>query len=444
MLAGLGNFLSRIVQRYLPDALVLAIFITVITFIMGMVIVGQSPLNMITYWGEGIWSLLAYTMQISLVLLTGYIFAHTAPVQAVLKGIARPIKRPATAIMLAAVIGALGSLLSWAFGLIVGALIARELARNVEGVHYPLLVASAYAGFVVWHGGLSASALLTVATPGHFLEDVIGIIPVSKTIYNPANILMIVILVATIPILMRMMMPSKEKIIEYRKLVKEVDKEEEKEEDNTPRNEMQLAQKIETHRAGSLILGGMLTFYTIYYFVTGGGLDLDSLNLTFFSLGVLFSNSPKHYVEMATNAGKNIANVVIQYPLYAAIMGMMGASGLAAAMTDFIVSNTSDTTLSLFTFYAAGLVNLFVPSGGGQWIIQGPIAVEAAQTLGVAIENVALAVAWGDAWTNMIQPFWALPLLAIAGLGIRDIMGYCAVVLIWSGIVISAVMLFML
>lgn len=437
--AAIGDFFTRIIQRFLPDAFVLVIFITAITFILGMTFVGQTPMQMLTYWGEGIWSLLAYTMQIALVLLTGFIFAHTKPVQKLLKKIASPIKKPSTAIMMAAVVGALGSLLSWAFGLIVGALIARELARNVKGVHYPLLVAAAYAGFVVWHGGLSASALLTVATPGHFLEEQIGVIPVANTIYSTANIVLIIILVITIPIIMKMMIPSQEKIIEYKENETAATLEVEPKKVSSGR--VGFAEMVENHRFGSLFLGGMLTIYAIYYFASGGGLDLDSLNLTFFALGVLFSSSPKHYVQMAREAGKNIANIVVQYPLYAAIMGMMTASGLAAAMTDLLVTSTSATTLPIFTFISAGLVNMFVPSGGGQWIIQGPIVVPVAQELGVAVERVILAVAWGDAWTNMLQPFWALPLLAIAGLGIRDIMGYCSVILIWVFIVFTTVFL---
>jgi short-chain fatty acids transporter len=142
------------------------------------------------------------------------------------------------------------------------------------------------------------------------------------------------------------------------------------------------------------------------------------------------------------NAVKGASGIIIQFPFYAGIMGMMTASGLAAVMSEGFVSISNEFTFPFFTFLSAGVVNFFVPSGGGQWAVQAPVMLEAAQTLGVSIPKTAMAVAWGDAWTNLIQPFWALPALAIAGLKAKDIMGYCVLMLIVSGVIISVGMLF--
>jgi len=344
--------------------------------------------------------------------------------------------------MAATVIAAIASWISWAFGLIIGALIARELAKNVKGVHYPLLVAAAYSGFVVWHAGLSASASLAVATPGHFLEDTMGVIPVTETMFALPNIIALVLIVLTLPFLLKMMMPKNpDEIIEFNPeeaAAAEVSTETTAQVESTP------AQIVENSRIVSSIIGLMMLVYLVHYFATNGGLtalNLNVINLGFFTLGILFVSSPKEYVEMAVSAGKNVANIIIQYPLYSGIMGMMVGSGLAATMTGALVSVATADTLPVYGFLSAGLVNMFVPSGGGQWAVQGPIMVPAAQQLGTDVAKIVQAVAWGDAWTNMIQPFWALPLLGIAGLGIRDIMGYCAVTLIWTGMIITGVYL---
>ncbi|WP_366922245.1 TIGR00366 family protein [Metallumcola ferriviriculae] len=440
MLASLGAFFTKIVRKYLPDAFVFAIGLTVLTFILGIIINHQTPMQMLNHWGGGLWNLLTFSMQVSLTLVTGFILAHTAPVQKILKGAASRVTTPSGAIMAAALIASIASWLSWGFGLIVGALIARELAKNVKGVHYPLLVAAAYSGFVVWHAGLSASASLAVATPGHFLEETMGIIPVTETMFALPNLVALILIVVTLPFLFKMMMPKDPNdIMEFNPeeaAAAEVVTE------TTAIGESTPAQALENSRIGSFVLGLMMIVYLVYYFTQNGGLtalNLNVINLAFFALGILFVKSPKEYVDMAVAAGKNVANIIIQYPLYAGIMGMMVGSGLAATMTGWLVSIANVHTLPVFGFLSAGLVNLFVPSGGGQWAVQGPIMVPAAQQLGVDVAKVVQTVAWGDAWTNMIQPFWAIPLLGIAGLSIRDIMGYCAVTLIWTGIIISAV-----
>jgi len=442
MLASLGSFFTKIVRKFLPDAFVFAIGLTVVTFILGIIINNQTPMQMIVHWGDGLWNLLTFSMQVSLTLVTGYILAHTRPVQKVLTSAASRVSTPTGAIMAATVIAAIASWISWAFGLIIGALIARELAKNVKGVHYPLLVAAAYSGFVVWHAGLSASASLAVATPGHFLEDTMGVIPVTETMFALPNIIALVLIVLTLPFLLKMMMPKNpDEIIEFNPeeaAAAEVSTETTAQVESTP------AQIVENSRIVSSIIGLMMLVYLVHYFATNGGLtalNLNVINLGFFTLGILFVSSPKEYVEMAVSAGKNVANIIIQYPLYSGIMGMMVGSGLAATMTGALVSVATADTLPVYGFLSAGLVNMFVPSGGGQWAVQGPIMVPAAQQLGTDVAKIVQAVAWGDAWTNMIQPFWALPLLGIAGLGIRDIMGYCAVTLIWTGMIITGVYL---
>ncbi|MBU8908927.1 short-chain fatty acid transporter [Desertibacillus haloalkaliphilus] len=444
MLRVLSEFFTRIMQRYLPDAILFAILLSFITYFLGIFIGGANPISLLGSWGTGLWDLLEFSMQVTLTLVTSYILAHTRPVQKVLETAASKVKTPTMAITICVIISMIASMISWGFGLIIGALVAKEIAKQVRGVHYPLLVASAYSGFVIWHGGLSSSVGLAIATPGHFMEEQIGVIPVSQTVFSSYNLITLAVVFVTLPIILNMMKPKKEHVMEF--TADEQAATAELEPNNEPPKQVgdTPAQRWENSRVSSLLLGGFLLTSLILYLVQNGGLDainLNIVNLFFICFGMLFVSSPKEYVGLGVDAGKSAANIIIQYPLYSGIMAMMTVSGLAAMISDGFVSISTEQTLPIFSFLAAGVVNMFVPSGGGQWAIQAPIMLPAAQELGVDIAKVAMAVAWGDAWTNMLQPFWALPMLAIAKLSIRDVMGYCCITLIWVGIVFTAVFL---
>jgi short-chain fatty acids transporter len=171
------------------------------------------------------------------------------------------------------------------------------------------------------------------------------------------------------------------------------------------------------------------------YIAAENAIGLNTINLIFLVAGLLLHKSSATYLAALSEAVKGLSGIVLQFPLYAGIMGMMVGSGIAVSMSEWFVSVSNADTFTILTFLSAGLVNVFVPSGGGQWAVQAPIVIPAALSLGVPLNQAAMAVAFGDAWTNMVQPLWALPLLGIAGLKIQDIMGYCTVALIWSGIV---------
>lgn len=441
MLRVLGSAFSRFAKRYLPDALIFAFLLTLITFVLGMIVQQKSPMDMIRYMGDGFWSLLSFAMQMCLVLMTGHILASTKPMAAILKTIAKAANTPFKAVALACVVMIVTSYLNWGFGLIFSSLLAIEIAKNMKGkkLHYPLLVASAYSGFLVWHAGLSASAPLLVNTKGHFLEKSIGLIPVSQTIFAPIGYLPVIVLLFTLPFIMAGMHPKKdEEIVEINPEVFA----EAKKPAKKNWSEMTPAEKMEYSPVLSLIIGIVGLVYIFYYFIVKkGSLDLNIVNFIFLMLGILLHGTPKNFINAAIEAGKTVWAIVVQFPFYAGIMGMMINSGLAATIANWFASFSTARTLPLFTYWSAGLINLFVPSGGGQWSVQGPIMVQAAQKIGASVPKVIMGVAWGDAWTNMIQPFWALPLLSVAKLDIRDIMGYCVMALLWSGIVTSLLFL---
>ncbi len=436
MIQAIAGVSTRIVQRWLPDAFLFSIILTAIVFFSGMISQGQTPAAMVQYWGDGIWNLLTFSMQVMITLVTGHVLAQSKPVHAFLRKAAGIANTPNQAIMLMTVVGLVGCWLNWGFGLIAGAFFAREIAGRVKGVHYPLLVAAAYSGIVVWHAGLSGTIPLKVAmADGNSLGELMGgSIPVGDTIFSGPVMAMCAIVLVTLPLLNRLMMPPSNEIIELEDphaMDSAVGNEQEFEgtEGRTP------AEKVENSRVLALFLAGLGGWYLVSYFTGGGKLNLNSLNLSFFVVGILCHGTPARYLHAINDAIKGTAGIVLQFPLYAGIMGMVVQSGLATAISSWFVSISTATTFPLFTFISAGLVNMFVPSGGGQWAVQAPRVIPAAQSLGVPLEQVSMAVAMGDAWTNMAQPFWALPLLAIAGLGIRDIMGYCVVALVWTGLV---------
>lgn len=442
------NLSVALVQKLLPDAFIFAIVLTILSFVFSMLITGQGVVALTNYWGKGVFSLLSFTMQMALVLTLGAAFASSKPIRNSLKYIASFANSPGQAIILVTLVSSVASWINWGFGLIVGALFAKELVKTVKGIDYRLLIASAYSGFLVWHGGFSGSVPLTVASnPERLLKTTQGaladVIPVSQTIFSMPNLIVLIILIVTLPFLNRAMHPHAQDVVE-------VDPEtiaEPQEEKSV--GQTTLAQKLENCKALSLAVVVLAIFYLAMYFSQNGfKLNLNIVNLIFLSLGILFHGTPISYVRAIEKAIKGAAGIVLQFPFYAGIMGIVvgaNAAGesLASVTTNAFLSISNAQTFPLFTFLSAGLVNIFVPSGGGQWVVQAPVMMPASMALGVDPAVTAMAIAWGDAWTNMIQPFWALPALGLAGLGAKDIMGYSLMVLVYSGVVLGLSFLFL-
>ncbi|MBN8411992.1 short-chain fatty acid transporter [Halomonas denitrificans] len=429
MLRALSRPAVKLVERYLPDPYVFVLLLTIIAAAAAIAVERQSPMAVLTYWGDGFWNLLSFSMQMLLVLVTGFMLASSPPVKRLLASLARIANNAGAAILLVTLVSLAASWINWGFGLVVGALFAKELARVVR-VDYRLLVASAYSGFVVWHGGLAGSVPLTIATEGNPWAEQIGVIGTGETIFSYFNLLIVLALFIAVPLVNRMMLPGeKESVYVDPALLGE-------EEDRRVRISRP-AERLENSMTLALLVGMPGLIYLISYFVGGGGLNLNVVNFMFLFLAIVLHRTPQSLLNSLNEGIKGGAGIVIQFPFYAGIMAIMVQSGLAETMSQAMVSFATETTLPFWTFISAGIVNMFVPSGGGQWAVQAPVVIPAAQALGVDIPRAAMAVAWGDAWTNLLQPFWALPVLGIAGLKAKDIMGFCLVQLFITGIIIS-------
>ena len=420
------------VERFYPDPFVFVIVLTGVTLAAAVSMTDATLELALTSWGDGLRRLLEFMAQIAITLITAHALAHTDRVGRILAWLgARPRNRVQCYILVAIVSG-LGSLLSWSIGLIAGAIIARQVAieaseRGIR-VHYPLLVASAYSGFSIWHMGYSGSAPLFVATPGNTMEETIGrLIPVQETMLAHWNILGAFVSLAVIAAICAMMHPDEEEVVEapVERLKAAKHRDEERASIDS------LAKRLDNSRLLSIVLGLLLAGYLAHWFWTKGmNLNLNIVNWTFLSLGLLLARSPIHYVRLVMDAGTTVSPVFIQYPFYAGIMGLMAGTGLVALMSGWFTEIASAESLPFWAFISGGIVNFFIPSGGGQWVVQGPIFIEAAKTLGTDPALIVMGVAYGDQWSNLIQPFWAIPLLAIAGLHLRQMMGYTFVTFI--------------
>mgnify|MGYP000296253283 CR=1 FL=1 len=433
MIRASAEFFSRIMQRWLPDTFVIAIILTAVVFLAGMVTQGQGIGAMADHWGNGVWKLLGFSMQMVLILVLGTVLAMSRPVKAALRAIARMASTSSQGIILVTLTSMMALWVNWGFGLVVGALLAREVASHVKNSHFPLLIAAAYSGLLVWHSGLSGSIPLKIASTGDdALSQLLNgqTVPLLETIFAWQNIAIIIALAISLPILNILMMPDKNNRLGLAA--------EEEPEPAVDLTAMSPAEKLEHYPIINYLLVAIGAVYLFGFFSSGRSISLNEINLCLLLAGLALHINPRNYLNAMNSAIGTSSGIILQFPLYAGVMGMMVGSGLAGAMSQWFVDISSAQSFPVITFLSAGVVNFFVPSGGGQWAVQAPIVVPAAAELGVPVSKAAMAVAWGDAWTNMIQPFWALPLLALSGLNLRQIMGYCVVILLWSGALISS------
>jgi short-chain fatty acids transporter len=430
----MGEYFSRWAKKYMPDPFLFAVLLTFLTYVLGIIFTKSGFFDMVKYWYQGFWTLLTFSMQMCLILVTGYALATTRVVRKVIDALADIPKNSASAAALIGAVAIVAAYINWGLGLIVGALMARQVAlrgyQKKIPMHYPLLGTAGYLGLACWHGGFSGSAPLLVATDKHFLLDKIGIIPVTQTLLSPMNIIVGIGLVILLPILMKMLTPKSEtEMVGIDQVLPNVDSLLKDEPEVEPQ-EKTVSYHLEHSIAISMIIGIMGLAIVVWYFYTNGfALNLDIVNFTFLFVGIILHRRPINYVNAIVEGTKGCSGIILQFPFYSGIMGMMKFSGLVAVISGWFVAISNQMTFPLLAFLSAALVNIFVPSGGGQWAVQGPILVDAAHALGVSYPKTIMALAYGDQWTNLFQPFWALALLGITGLKARQIMGYAMTVM---------------
>jgi short-chain fatty acids transporter len=439
MLQKLASASTRWSTRWVPDAWVIAVILTIVAYVLGLFFTKATAFQLIQNWGSGFWVLLSFGMQMCLIIMTGYILATTPIFSRLLNGLAGLPKSNKGAIAMMALVSMGLAWINWGLSIVGSAVFVRFLVRKQKGVDYRLLVATAYLGLgTMWHSGLSASAPLLVATPKHFLEKEIGIIPITETIFHPFNLLLALAVLVALVIAGPLMHPRKEDTFEADpELIKEAGFEappKPKPADMTP------ALWVEHSPIINIIVAASGIIWLVWYFGKNGwaGINLDVVNFVFLVIGILLHWTPASFLKAAMEGGSFIWGVVVQFPFYAGIFGIIKFSGLAEVMGDWFTAIATKETYPFIVMWYSGILNYIVPSGGAKWAVEAPYIMAAGKTLGVSGPMTVIAYAWGDMITDVIQPFWAIPLLGVAKLNFRDIMGYCMIYFIIYMVIISA------
>lgn len=444
ILQKLASASTRWSTRWVPDSWTIAIILTVVAFVLGIIFTKSTMFQLVQYWGNGFWVLLSFAMQMCLIIMTGYILATTPLVSRFLNFLAGLPKSPKGAIALMAIVSMGLAWINWGLSIVGSAVFVRFMVKKQRNVDYRLLVATAYLGLgTFWHSGLSASAPLLVATPKHFMEKEMGIIPITETIFHPFNLGLAVLVLVFLTIIGPLMHPKKGDELEADpKLLEEAAftaPEKPTGDALTP------AMRIEHSPVINLIIGISGIVWLGWYFSQKGwgGVNLDVVNFMFLIVGVLLHWTPASFLKAAYEGGSFIWGVVVQFPFYAGIFGIIKFSGLAEVMALWFTAIATKSTYPFIVMWYSGILNYIVPSGGSKWAIEAPYIIQAAKNLGVSAPATVVAYAWGDMVTDVIQPFWAIPLLGVAKLEFRDIMGYCMIYFLFYMVIISVAFLLM-
>jgi short-chain fatty acids transporter len=428
MLARLGEVFSRWAERWVPDPFVLALLLTLVTLTTGFALTGSAG-EVLAGWYGGFSStpLLAFALQMCLILVTGQALASSPPVQKMVRALARWPKSTPAAAGLVAVIACGTGLIQWGLGAVVAAFVVREIANSAaedgRPMDVPVLGAAAYTGLAVWHGGLSGSAPLKAAESAQFTQGASEAIPVTETLFSGLNFAVSGGLLVLLPLMCVALAPKEAAVPSAVSSV-------------TP------PARTETRSMLGLAVGGVTVVLVIVAWIEGGvAFNLSSVNLFFLALALAAHGSIRSFLDSVAEGARGAGSIIVQFPLYFGILGVMQASGMIEKLSEAMTSVASDSTFPLLTFLSAGVVNFFVPSGGGQWALQSDVLLTTADSLGLDSGRTVMAFAFGDEWTNLLQPFWALPLLAITGLKAKEIAGYTAVLAIGMGLYVAVVLL---
>lgn len=434
-------FFTELMRRYLPDPFVFAILLTLLTMALAFGVESRPIDAVVQDWGKGFWSLLAFTTQMAVILVMGYVLAAAPIVDRSLDRIAARVSTPRQAIIVATIVGCVGSYLNWGFGLVIGGIMARKLALKVKGVHYPLIIAAAYTGFTMYSLGFSATIPVLISTKGHAFEGTMGLIPLTQTIFSAPILLTSLAVLIALPLLNATMHPKAgEKVVELDPATV-ADAKPAASAEGLLGDEKTLAHRLNNSRVLSLLIGLCGMAYVAMHFVKGGNLDLNMINFFILVLGVLLLGTPMKYVEKVNEGVKTIGGIILQFPFYAGIMAIMHGSGLVESIAHVFVNISTAATLPLWGLVSSFVINFFAPSGGGHWVLQGPFMINAATTLGASQAQTAMSVMLGNGWNDLVQPFWILPALALSKLKLKDIMGYTVVSMLLVGAIYAVTML---
>jgi short-chain fatty acids transporter len=448
------NFTNKFVKIYkalLPSPFTIAIVLSFFAFVIALLFGKENPnefkpLTILKYWENGLWdkNLMVFAMQMMLMLVLGHVLALSRPINSFINLVVVHLHSTPRAAATVALLTMLVAFFNWGLGLIFGAILARKVAEqallNNWKINYPLIGAAGYSGLMVWHGGFSGSSLAKVAESGHLSSlfsssSTLLELPISisyqETVFSMMNITVSLLLLTLIPLALYILGKNSS----HSEIIL-----------NTQFNTQSIplidgAERLDHSKVIGYTFGTIIIGYVFYkmFWITGFGnfFTPNNINLWLLGLGIIFHQNFYYFLKAIDDAISGASGILIQFPLYFGIMGIMRDSELISQFSEYISSVSGHTSFTFFTFVSAGLVNILVPSGGGQWAIQGPLLIQTAHDIGAPYAKNILAFAYGDQLTNMLQPFWALPLLGITNLKAKQILPYSLFLFIVGLIIFS-------
>lgn len=435
-------------DKVIPNSFVFCIILTFIVYILGLLLTHAGVMDLIDYWYDGLWSMIQFAFQMTLLVVVCSAAAKSPFVEKILSKASRIPKTPAAAYAFLIVISTLAGWINWAFGMILAPILSMYLSKNVQKCHFPFMVVIGYACMIgVQPVCLSASAVALLASPDHFMVDQIGVLPVTTTAFNPVGLSMVVILIAlTMLVAVNFKVPEDE-VVEYTGDINfNLGDSKEK-----PAEKKTVADRMNNGRMMMFIVGfACLAFIIKYFYTQYQGFEVEftkeclldftqrfSLNFNlvifiFLTLDIFLYQTPLKFTNAIRDNMALAAPVMIQFPFYGGIMGMMKDSGLTQVVANYLIAIATERTFYWFSYLSASIVNLFVPSQGGQWIVQGPILVEAAKPFHAHLPTVVSAFMYGDEATNLIQPLYIIPALSLVNMKLKQVWGLMAFIwLLW-------------
>lgn len=422
-----GLWLAAWSEKWFPDAWVFALVGIVFVFCLGLLI-GESPGKLAVEGGKSFWILIPFTMQMALIIIGGYVVATTPAVYVIIQKLAGITTKPRVAIAWVAFFSMATSLISWGLSLIFSGLLVREMSRRIKGLDYRAAGAAAYLGVgAVWALGFSSSAALMMATKGSIppkLFEISGLIPLTQTLMIWPNLFIILILIGVSVAIAYFSAPKPERAKTAEDFGLKIEPV-----DMTLEPRRKPGEWLEYSPLLIILVGGLLVWYLIDLFQkapTGplAALDLNNYNLIFITVGMFLHWRPKRFLKAVAQSVPATGAVLIQFPFYAVIFGMIVGTGINKWLADIFVTITTPNTYSLLVAGYSAVLGVFVPSGGSKWIIEAPYILQAAIQHQVNLGWVVQIYNAAEALPNLLNPFWMLPLLGILRLRARDLVGY--------------------
>ena len=449
VVGNLGDGLSRFTQRWIPDSWVVCMILTVLAVLLAIFGAGAGLNETVLAWGGGMWALLELAMQFTIAMIAAHACVSSRPAHRFLDWLARrpDADRPVQAVVLLGAFSIIIAYFNWAASVVASALFVPFIAQRNPKADIRLLIAAGYLGLgTVWHGGLSGSAPLILATPGNpLLEPVTGapiierLLPVTETLFLPFNLVYLAIVSVVALVMVYVLHPrGNTQTLSEEHLQRIMPVMPDEVATTTP------AAGIEAFRGWSILAVILIGYPLGYSIVTrgfGASWTINAYNAVFLIGALLLQGRPANLVRAFGDGARTASGVILQFPFYAGIFGVINGTGLGDWLGELFVQTATTETYPLIVYLYSGFVNLFVPSGGSKWLIEAPYLLPAARELGVSPTTTLLAYCYGDSTSNLIQPFWAIPILTVTRMKFGDVLGYTGLIALMLFIVTVAAML---